>query len=218
MFTGIIAAVGRLVSTQHHGTDQRICLHTGSLDMTDVKLGDSIAANGICLTVIEQGADYFMADVSHETLSCTTLQHWTSGTRVNLEKALQLSDRLGGHLVSGHVDGVGHLIERQAEGRSQRLSFQAPTALSRYIAVKGSISIDGVSLTVNTSPAPVFTVNIVPHTLKETTLDQLQIGQAVNLEVDLIARYLERLWQIPAPTPAPSLTLDLLQQHGFIRD
>ena len=193
MFTGIIQAVGRVEGLAPRGDDVRIQIHTAELPMADAELGDSIAVSGACLTAVELSGSGFAADVSRETLACTTLGTLVAGSPVNLEKALTPSTPLGGHLVSGHVDGVGHLKRRHADARSVRLHFEAPHALSRYIARKGSICVDGVSLTVNGVDGDLFDVNIVPHTLEATTLGALAIGDPVNLEVDLIARYLERL-------------------------
>ncbi|MCX7627924.1 MAG: riboflavin synthase [Methylophilaceae bacterium] len=192
MFTGIVQAEGRIEQVIEKEAD--VCLHiaAGTLDLTDVAIGDSIAVNGVCLTVVERDAHTFVVHVSAETLRCTT------GLRapgpVNLEKALRLSDRLGGHLVSGHVDGVGEVLcfEAVSDG-CKRLDILAPHALSRYIAAKGSITVDGVSLTVNAVDKDDFSVNLIPHTLKVTTLKYLVPGSRVNLEVDLIARYIERL-------------------------
>ena len=193
MFTGIIEAIGSVAATQPQGTGRRVYFHTRTLDLADTRIGDSVAVNGVCLTVSEWTADGFWADVSRETLEHTTLADLLPGARVNLEKALVLGARLGGHLLSGHVDGVGTLIECRAEGASQRLHVEAPIALTRYIARKGSISVDGVSLTVNTVDGANFELMIIPHTLTVTTLGSCTTGQRVNLEVDIIARYLERL-------------------------
>ncbi len=195
MFTGIIQAIGHIESLQARGGDMRLRIHTGKLEMSDVALGDSIAVSGICLTVVALGEQSFEADVSMETLQRTRLGALKAGSPVNLEKALRLSDRLGGHLVSGHVDGTGRLLERQEAARSTRMRFSLPAELARYVAEKGSITIDGISLTVNQVGENDFSVNIVPHTLQQTTLGKLQAGEPVNLEVDLIARYLERLMQ-----------------------
>jgi len=193
MFTGIIEAVGKVVTIQPQGTGRRVRIHTGALDIADVRIGDSIAVNGVCLTAVELTADGFWADVSRETLEHTTFSVLGLGTRVNLEKALTAGARLGGHLVSGHVDGVGTIIDSRPDGASRRLHIEAPAELARYIARKGSICVDGVSLTVNAVDGARFELNIVPHTLTATTLGSFTIGQRVNLEVDLIARYLERL-------------------------
>jgi len=221
MFTGIIQAVGRLRQLdEQSGGDLRITIEVGKLDMADVALGDSIAVHGVCLTVIEFATDYFTADVSNETLSCTTLGSMQAGSRVNLEKALTPQTRLGGHLVSGHVDGVGEVIGRQQDARSERFTLRAPAELARYIAAKGSICVDGISLTVNLVDGCDFELNIVPHTLEETTLDSLEIGHKVNLEVDVIARYLERLLMGDPEKPTAERTLDrtLLAESGFIKN
>ncbi|MBI5782729.1 MAG: riboflavin synthase, partial [Gammaproteobacteria bacterium] len=193
MFTGIIQAVGKIAVIEQKGGDARMRVDAGRLDMSNVNTGDSIAVSGVCLTAVEHSASGFTADVSGETLSRTTLGKLRPGDAVNLEKALTLGSPLGGHLVSGHVDGVGTVVGREAEGRSMQFRFQAPDTLARYIAEKGSICVDGVSLTVNVVNGAKFDVNIVPHTLAETTLDNLRPGSKVNLEVDLVARYLERL-------------------------
>lgn len=193
MFTGIITAVGHIAKQEARGGDVRLQMQSGSLDMTDVQLGDSIAVNGVCLTVIDFDHQHFSADVSRETMSLTSLQQLKVGSPVNLEKALRANDRLGGHLVSGHVDGLGEVISRQDDARSTRFGFSTPTELARYIAKKGSICIDGTSLTVNEVDGNTFGVNIVPHTLQHTIMGSYQSGTRVNLEVDQIARYLERL-------------------------
>ncbi|MDH2917010.1 MAG: riboflavin synthase [Gallionella sp.] len=194
MFSGIIADVGRIESAQDREGGLRLTIATEVLGMDDVQLGDSIAVNGVCLTVVKMVGNDFVVDVSRETLNCTTgLEE--QGKRVNLEKALRLSDRLGGHLVSGHVDGVGEVVAFNDIGESWRLIVRAPQALSKYIAVKGSITINGVSLTVNRVAGSEFEVNLIPHTLEMTTLNELQAGAQVNLEIDLIARYVERMLQ-----------------------
>lgn len=193
MFTGIIQAQGHIKSISEHAGDARLLINTGNLNLADVAIGDSIAVNGVCLTAVELGEDTFSADVSRETLSCTV--GLDSLRTVNLEKALRLSDRLGGHLVSGHVDGVGQVIRFEPVGESMLLMVRAPHELSRYIAIKGSITIDGVSLTVNHVDEDDFSVNLIPHTVEVTTLKQLGVGSRVNLEVDLIARYVDRMTQ-----------------------
>ena len=218
MFTGIIQAVGKIAAIEQKGDDARLRIDTVSLDMSDVNTGDSIAVSGVCLTAVEHSASGFTSDVSGETLSRTTLGQLRTGDAVNLEKALTLNTPLGGHLVSGHVDGVGTVVSREAEGRSVRFRFEAPDALTRYIAEKGSICIDGVSLTVNAVNGVKFDVNIVPHTLAETTLDNFQPGSKVNLEVDLLARYLERLMLGDAAVKGGSaITREFLARHGFIK-
>ena len=219
MFTGIIQAVGSIASMQDVGGDKRVRLNTNDLPLADVELGDSIAVSGVCLTVIEKHADGFSADVSGETLSRTGLGRLKKSSAVNLEKAVTPTTALGGHLVSGHVDGVGEIIKRQAESRSVKFSVQAPPSLARYIAEKGSICIDGISLTVNAVNGDVFELNIVPHTLSQTTMDGFDVGTRVNLEVDIIARYLERLLlgerAAHANTNGTKLTQQFLADNGF---
>jgi len=193
MFTGIIQAEGRIEKVEPHTGDVRLTIASGSLDMSDVAQGDSIAVNGVCLTVVEHDTNSFQVHVSAETLRCTA--GLGAPGAVNLEKALRLADRLGGHLVSGHVDGVGEVVRFEAVGDCMLLAIRAPHALSRYIAVKGSVTVDGVSLTVNTVDGDDFTINLIPHTLDVTTLKQLKPGSKVNLEVDLIARYVDRMQQ-----------------------
>jgi riboflavin synthase len=193
MFTGIVEAQGRLVTVENVGGDRRLTIATDGAYLDGVQLGDSIAVNGVCLTAVALPPQGFVADVSVETLNATTAADWQLGMVVNLERALTATKPLGGHMMSGHVDGVGHLLEKHEDARSWRLTFEAPVALARYIARKGSIAIDGVSLTVNAVTDARFELNIVPHTWQNTTLGTLVVGAAVNLEVDLIARYLERL-------------------------
>lgn len=193
MFTGIIQAVGKVVEAERRDGDLRLTLDAGGLDMSDVALGDSIAVNGVCLTVVEQLQRGFVADVSVETLDLTTVGLWPLGAGVNMEKSLTPGSRLGGHLVSGHVDGIGEVIERHPDARSERFTIRAPAELARYIAHKGSITVDGTSLTVNKVSGRDFELNIVPHTLEHTIFSDYQPGTRVNLEVDVIARYLERL-------------------------
>jgi riboflavin synthase len=218
MFTGIIQAVGKIAAIEQKGGDAHLRIDTGRLDMSSVNIGDSIAVSGVCLTAVEHSAAGFTADVSGETLARTTLGQRRPGDAVNLEKALTLNTPLGGHLVSGHVDGVGTVVSREAEGRSVRFRFQAPDALARYIAEKGSICVDGVSLTVNAVNGAKFDVNIVPHTLTETTLGSFQPGSKVNLEVDLLARYLERLMLGEGAAKSGSaITREFLAQHGFLK-
>lgn len=193
MFTGIIQAVGQIQQITPVGQDLRLKIGSGGLDMSDVAIGDSIATSGVCLTVIGCYANGFEVHVSRETLSCTV--GLDSAKPVNLEKALRLADRLGGHLVSGHVDGVGQVVRFEPAGDCMVLTIRAPHAIARYIAVKGSIAVDGVSLTVNGVEQDSFSINLIPHTLAMTTLQQLGVGSRVNLEVDPIARYVERMTQ-----------------------
>jgi riboflavin synthase len=217
MFTGIIQAIGTISALEPKGGDMRLRIATGKLDLTDVQLGDSIAVNGVCLTVIEQPGDGFKADVSGETLACTTVGELRTGDKVNLEKALTPTTRLGGHLVSGHVDGVGTVAARWEDGRSVRFRIRAPDDLARYIAAKGSICVDGISLTVNAVDGAEFELNIVPHTLQETTMGGFDVGTRVNLEVDIIARYLERLvLGDKAAQPGKGITEAFLAEHGFL--
>ena len=198
MFTGIISAVGKIVQLEERQGDKRLSIDTGNLGLDDVRLGDSIACNGVCLTAVEITEQGFIADVSVETLSLTTVGNWDMGSPINLEKAMQASDRFGGHIVSGHVDGIGEVISSHEDARSWRFRMRAPAELARYIAHKGSITVDGISLTVNHVDGAEFELNIVPHTMVNTIMGHYQQGTKVNLEVDLIARYLERLSSVDA--------------------
>jgi len=219
MFTGIIQAIGRVAAIEPLAGDIRLSIETGKLPLSDVLPGDSIAVNGVCLTAVELSADLFMADLSRETLARTTLADVRVGTPVNLELALTPTTRLGGHIVSGHVDDVGVVLARQDDARSVRFQIRCSDALAKYIAEKGSVCVDGISLTVNRVSGAAFDVNIVPHTLAETTLGATAIGDKVNLEVDLLARYLERLMQGErAVVAASGVTEDLLRQSGFINE
>lgn len=193
MFTGIVETVGRVTRLEQRGGDARLTIAAKDLGLDDVAIGDSICVSGICLTAIELHGASFVADVSVETLSRTTLGALKTGAGVNLEKSLRLVDRLGGHLVSGHVDGVGTVTSITPAARSQRWAFELPRALARYVAVKGSICLDGVSLTVNEVKGTCCGVNLIPHTIEATTFRDKQVGDSVNVEVDLIARYVERL-------------------------
>ena len=219
MFTGIIQSVGQVRRLEPRGGDARLTIGTGTLPLVGATLGDSIAVNGVCLTAVNLTADSFTADVSRETLLHTTLGDLAVGGPVNLEQALTLSTPLGGHLVSGHVDGVGTILDRREDGRSWHMSIAAPPELARYIAHKGSICVDGVSLTVNAVDGACFDLNIVPHTLTGTIIGHYQTGTRVNLEVDLLARYLERLL-LGAQAAVPvgrGVTREFLAEHGFAR-
>ena len=216
MFTGIIETIGEIREVTPRGGDLRLVVGSGGLDMGAVSLGDSIAVNGVCLTAVEFDAHSFAADVSAETVACTTLADFTKGTPVNLEMAMLPTTRLGGHLVSGHVDGVGEIVRRWSDARSERFRIAAPEALAKYIAAKGSICVDGISLTVNAVAGSEFELNIVPHTLGATTIGGYQAGQRVNLEVDVIARYLERLLSASGGAPDAGVSRELLESRGFI--
>lgn len=214
MFTGIIAAIGKVEAVQAKGGDLSLQIATQQLDLDDVSLGDSIAVNGVCLTVVSMKSTSLSFDVSRESLDRTSLGDVKVGSQVNLEKALAVGERLGGHFVSGHVDGLGTVVSMKESARSIQFRFEFPENLARYIAEKGSICIDGVSLTVNNVSDNWFEVNIIPHTMQETIISHYQAGSSVNLEVDLIARYLERL--LPE-TDTKGVSLDTLSKHGFIK-
>lgn len=215
MFTGIIEAVGHIKKIEPVGGDMRLYVDVGTLDMDDVQLGDSIAVNGVCLTAIEFDNKYFAADVSNETINLTSLKGLDIGSEVNLEKALLPTTRLGGHLVSGHVDGLGEVLSIKDESRSIKLIIKAPEELKHYIAMKGSICIDGTSLTVNKITDAEFEINIVPHTQQQTIIKNYKPGTKVNLEVDLIARYLERLLTKQDDGTGDGITLEALAKAGF---
>ena len=220
MFTGIIEAVGSIAAVRHKGQDVELTVHVGKLDMGDVKLGDSIAVNGTCLTVTRFDAAHFSADLSLETLERTGFAGTRPGYAVNLEKALLPTTRLGGHLVSGHVDGRGTIVSITDRGRAFDIWIKAPKALSRYITEKGSICIDGISLTVNKVQGEQFLLTIIPHTMLETTLAGLKAGDQINLEVDQIARYLERLLQAQqeeTDETSSGVDISMLAKAGFIR-
>jgi riboflavin synthase len=219
MFTGIIQAVGEVAALEPSGGDVRLRVKTGGLSLDDVALGDSICTCGVCLTVIELPGDGFWADVSVETLNFTTLGKLTPGSRVNLEKAMTPASRLGGHIVSGHVDGVGEIVSLHPDARSVRFVVRAPRELAKYIAHKGSVCVDGTSLTVNAVNGADFDLNIIPQTVAETIFGEYQVGSKVNLEVDVIARYLERLilGDAAADPDASSLSMETLAENGFLR-
>ncbi|MCI2284746.1 riboflavin synthase [Colwellia sp. MSW7] len=224
MFTGIIEAVGTIKAMNINAQGARLVIATNSLDMSDVKLGDSIATNGICLTVVDYDQHSYSADVSNETLQRTGFAHYKVGMKVNLEKAMQASTRFGGHMVSGHVDGISEVLSISSNGNSIEYWLSMPNDLSHYIAEKGSVTVDGTSLTVNAlneqSGNSKFRLTIVPHTVKETVFAYYQVGTKVNLEVDLIARYLERLLtknQNESADVKSNVTEDLLKKSGFIK-
>ena len=217
MFTGIIQAVGSVAAQQPSGGDLRLRIHTGKLSLDDVALGDSIATNGVCLTVTELPGDGFWADVSRETLNFTTLGDLAPGSAVNLEKSLTPQSRLGGHIVSGHVDGLGEIVSLHQDARSWRVVVRAPDDLAKYIAHKGSICIDGTSLTVNAVDGASFDLNIIPQTMQETVFEHYAPGSKVNLEVDVIARYLERLLQgAAAAKPGGGVDYQTLADNGYL--
>lgn len=218
MFTGIIQAIGKIAAMEPQGGDLRLRILTGKLDLDDVQLGDSIATSGVCLTVTGLPGDGYWADVSIESLNLTTLGDRKPGDRVNLEKSLTPTSRLGGHIVSGHVDGVGTVRSVARDGRSWRYVMSAPAELARYIAHKGSITVDGTSLTVNAVQGQEFELNIIPQTFDETVFGEYGEGTRVNLEVDVIARYLERLLQGDAAASAHGVSLDTLRASGFVHD
>lgn len=201
MFTGLVQAVGTLDQREGRGGDLRVRIGAGQLPMADLQLGESIAVSGVCLTVVEFDARGFHADVSTETLALTTLGELAAGAPVNLERAMLPTTRLGGHLVAGHVDGLARVASVHSDARSQRWRFSLPAGLCRYVAAKGSICVDGVSLTVNAADDQGFEVNLVPHTIAHTAFASTPPGSLVNIEVDLVARYLERLAQFPRTTP-----------------
>ncbi len=221
MFTGIIEAVGEIVAAEPKGGDLRLRIKSNGLDLGDVQLGDSIATNGVCLTVVDLPGDGYWADVSVETMDFTTVSKWQVGNKVNLEKALTPQTRLGGHMVSGHVDGVGEVVSRSPDGRSERFRLRAPAELAKYIAHKGSITIDGTSLTVNAVDGAEFELNIVPHTIEKTVIGTYKAGSRVNLEVDVIARYLERLLlgdkAADSSGEDSGISLEFLAENGFHR-
>ena len=217
MFTGIIEAVGAVKRIEPMGGDLRFVIDGGSLDMSDVQLGDSIAVNGVCLTVIEFEPASFSADVSNETISLTSLKGLKAGSAVNLEKAMLPTTRMGGHLVSGNVDGLGTVVNKSEDARSIRLEIEVPAELKKYIAVKGSICIDGTSLTVNSVDNCIVGLNIVPHTQERTVIQHYARGTKVNLEVDLVARYLETLLLNMDDRDKGRVNMDLLTRAGFVK-
>jgi riboflavin synthase len=219
MFTGIIEAVGQINTVQINAQGARISISTGLLDMQDVKLGDSIATNGICLTVVDIGTSTFSADVSNETLKRTGFAYYKSSQKVNLEKAMLPTTRFGGHMVSGHVDALSEIVAIEHDGNSIHYWVAMPNDIAAYIAEKGSITIDGTSLTVNGLSDSKFRLTVVPHTTQETIISSYKVGSKVNVEVDLIARYIERLLtnKTAENTQQSGVTHDLLARNGFIK-
>ena len=218
MFTGIIEALGTIESMVDQGEAIRLKVGVGKLDMSDVALGDSIATNGVCLTVVDLSPHHYSADVSAETIRLTGFAHYSPGMQVNLEKAMQVKSRFGGHIVSGHVDGVGEITQVIKHNNYVEFWVKAPDELARYIAHKGSITVDGVSLTVNEVNGSEFMLWIIPHTLQETVMGTYQVGTRVNLEVDVIARYLERLMLgDKAANKKNDISLEFLAEHGYLR-
>ncbi|MGR5077528.1 riboflavin synthase [Photobacterium swingsii] len=217
MFTGIIEAVGTITALTPKGKDISVTVASGDLDLADVKLGDSIATNGVCLTVVQLTGNGYVADLSLETLKRTAFADYQAGQVVNLEKAMLPTTRFGGHMVSGHVDNVGEIIERHHTGRAIEFWVSAPEHLAKYLAEKGSVAIDGISLTINAIRGNEFKLTIVPHTAAETTMEAFKVGRKVNLEVDVIARYLERLMLgDKAADKQSEVTMGLLARSGFL--
>jgi riboflavin synthase len=219
MFTGIIEAKGTIKSLVNHGDDIRLTVETGKLDMSDVALGDSISTNGVCLTVVAFGENYYSVDVSSETIKYTGFANYKGGSEVNLEKAMRADTRFGGHIVSGHVDGVGEVLSVTDHERYVEVWVKAPDELAKYIAHKGSITVDGVSLTVNEVKGAAFMLWLIPHTLEETVIGTYTTGTKVNLEVDLIARYLERLMlgDKAAQEEKQDISMAFLAEHGYLK-
>ncbi len=215
MFTGLIEDLGTLQEIRT-GTDQAQLTVATGLPMSELTLGESIAVNGVCLTVTSFGGGAFCADVSPETLNCTSLGRLSRGDRVNLERALRLSDRLGGHLVTGHVDGLGRIVEHRKHGNAWLFKFQIDAAVNSFLVAKGSVTIDGISLTVNEVFEDCFSLTIIPHTLTMTTLQDRKIGDEVNIETDLIGKYVARFLQDGAADKPQGVTMDILAKHGFL--
>lgn len=220
MFTGIIEAVGQIQSLQPKGDDIRLTVSVGKLDMSDVKLGDSIATNGVCLTVVDYSDSHYSVDVSPETIKRSGFADYNVGGKVNLEKAMQATSRFGGHIVSGHVDGVGEVVSIQPIDRWLEIWIKAPDDLAKYLAEKGSITVDGVSLTVNEVDGAKFMLTLIPHTLQETIIGTYKVGSKINLEVDLVARYLERLMlgeKAAQSSTKQDISMEFLAKHGYAK-
>ncbi|MEN3979627.1 riboflavin synthase [Acinetobacter sp. CWB-B33] len=219
MFTGIIESLGKVASVQNVGGDVRLRIET-DLDMSDVHLGDSIATNGICLTVIDWGENWYVADVSRESLNRTTLATWKAGHPVNVEKAMLPTTRFGGHIVSGHVDAVGEITVVREDARSLYFEVAAPAEIAKYLAEKGSITVDGVSLTINHLRGNILSLNLIPHTAERTNIGTWKAGVKVNLEVDVLARYIERLLLGDKAAQAPQqsrISMEFLAENGFMK-
>jgi riboflavin synthase len=218
MFSGLVKGVGRILEQHDHGGDRRWVVALGESGVAPLAIGGSIAVSGVCLTAVETRADRFAVDLSRETLDVTTFGKLERGARVNLEPPLKIGDPLDGHLVTGHVDGVGEVVELAPAARSTVLRIRLPRDLSRYVAQKGSIAVDGVSLTVNAVHGDTFEVNVIPHTQAVTVIGEYRTGVAVNIEVDIIARYLERLGSADQPAGATGASMELLRRHGYARE
>ena len=218
MFSGLVKGVGRILEQHDLGGDRRWVVALGESGVAPLAIGGSIAVSGVCLTAVETGADRFAVDLSRETLDVTTFGKLGRGARVNLEPPLKIGDPLDGHLVTGHVDGVGEVVELAPAARSTVLRIRLPRDLSRYVAQKGSIAVDGVSLTVNAVLGDTFEVNVIPHTQAVTVIGEYRRGVAVNIEVDIIARYLERLGSADQPAGATGASMELLRRHGYARE
>ncbi|WP_445114683.1 riboflavin synthase [Acinetobacter sp. WZC-1] len=219
MFTGIIESLGKVESLQSMGGDVRLRIQT-SLDMSDVQLGDSIATNGICLTVIEWGDNWYAVDVSRESLSRSTLGEWKTGQPVNVEKAMLPTTRFGGHIVSGHVDAVGEISLVRSDARSLYFEVTAPVEIAKYLAEKGSVTVDGISLTINHLHGNILSLNLIPHTAERTNIATWKVGTRVNLEVDLLARYIERLLlgdRAAEQNTQSSISMEFLAKSGFLK-
>ncbi|RXJ73114.1 riboflavin synthase [Veronia nyctiphanis] len=219
MFTGIIEAVGEIKAVTSKGQDISLTVDSRGLDLADVKLGDSIATNGVCLTVVSLTGNGYVADLSAETLNRTAFAHYEPGQKVNLEKAMLPTTRFGGHIVSGHVDGLATVASREQSGRAIEFWLEAPASLAKYLAEKGSVTVDGISLTINAVDGARFKLTIVPHTSSETTIQHYHAGQVVNMEVDVIARYLERLvlGEKASQSAQNGLTMAKLAESGFLK-
>ncbi|GAB5380309.1 MAG: riboflavin synthase [Aliiglaciecola sp.] len=220
MFTGIIEDIGTITKLQPKGDDIRLTVNVDKLDMSDVALGDSIATNGVCLTVVDFSDKHYSVDVSPETIKRSGFANYNVGSKVNLEKAMQATSRFGGHIVSGHVDGVGKIIAINPIDRWLEIWIQAPDELAKYISEKGSITVDGVSLTVNDVDGAKFMLTLIPHTLQETIIGTYEVGSRVNLEVDLIARYLERLMmgdKAAKSSQGEGIDMSFLAKHGYLK-